>query len=812
MALENIGLGGVLKFDEKQAIRGMRSATRASDRFRGAFSKISGVARQVGQSMGQIASSMRGLGVAAIPATAALGFGVKQAANFEQQMSAVEAVSRATAEEMEQLTAKAKAMGATTVFSATQAAAGMESLARAGFSVDDQIAALGPTLSAAAADSIELAQAADIVSNTLKGLALPATDAARVADVLALASSKTNTNMVGLGEAMKFAAPQAKTLGVSLETTTAILGAVADAGLRGTIGGTSFTQALVKLTKPTSTGAALLEKFNIVMTKTATGGLDVVDVFKQINEGLKTEADVVARARMQTEIFGIRGQKAFAAAATAIDNVDKPLEGLVTDLLAAEGAAAKMAEIRLDNTLGAFTLLKSATEGFALETAGLFLGPMTDGVKGFTEHLSGVVLVLQELNSETGLTEETADNAGATMVQVAKGIKDGIDTVIDAWVELRTQITSFISKFTGEQSPDMIQKFAKMATMMFVIAAAVGPVLLALGGLAFFVSTVLVPVFGVIGSVIGALFSGPVLAGVAVLAAAFLLVRNEGESIGSTFTRVKDGIVSGFMFILNNAIMPLADGFMFIVGAVLPAFVGSVSESATSIWNDFRDVFGAVFQGLQALGPWFKVAFTLIGNIVGIAATGIGVVFAGVFSHIAGGIKVFRNVVISIIESIVNAVKGVAELLGLAAGTLGLDVSQKLLDFGRGQFRVEVGAERGLGATASSLAEKEALKQQGNIPPDMATVMAELAAQTAGDQPMFTPGDIDSISQAVGEAVAGNQPKEIKVEAKLCVDGKTVAKATAKHKQELNDRAGFKATPWQRRALAENGAAPVGGV
>ncbi len=806
MALERIGLGGILKFDEKQAVAGMRRAGKASDRFRGSFNKIVSAARAVGQAMGQAAQSMRGLGVAALPATAALAFGVKQAADFEQQMSAVAAITGATAEDMARLEQKAKTMGATTAFSATEAAQGMEFLSRAGFDVDEQIAALGPTLNAAAADGIDLATSANIVANTLKGMGLPATDAARAADVLALTSSKANTDMIGLGEAMKFAAPQSKTLGISLETTAAILGSVADAGLKGTIGGTSFTQAMVKLVKPTSAGAKALDDFGITMTKTADGGLDIVDVFRQINTALKSETDVVKRARLQTEIFGLRGQKAFAAVGTALDT--GKLDALVEATNNAAGAAERMAKIRLDNLTGAFTLLKSAAEGFALETAGLFLGPLTDGVQGYTESLSDVVLVLQELNSETGLTEETADSAGATIVAVAKGIKEGIDTVIDAWGTFRTNVTDFITEFTGAQGPEVLQSFTRIATILFLVAGLIAPILIAIGSLAFFVSSVLVPGFTAIGTAIGLAFGGPVLIAVGALGAAFFLIRQEGESIGQTFTRVKNGIISGFNFVVQTAVMPLVDSFMSVATVTMPFIQEHIMGSLLRIKGAFQGVFSGVMQVMQALAPVTSAVFSFIGKFIGFVATGIGLVFVGVFDGIASLVTNWKNIILSVLEAMVNAIKGAAELLGKAASFVGLDFGQQLQDFGKGEFKIRTTS--GPRQTAETEANRIAAEQGKNIPADLTGVLAEMSAQTISDQPIFTPGDLDSIGFAVGDAMAANQPKDMTVEAKLCVDGKTVAKATAKHKQEINDRAGFKATPWQRRALAEHGATNIG--
>lgn len=791
MALENVGLGGVLTFDEKAAVAGMRNAGGAADKFTGQFGAITNVAKTVGEGLGQLGAAMGKLGLAAAPATLAFGVGFKQAADFEKQMSAVGAVSQATAADMAILEQTAKKYGATTAFSATEAGQGMEFLSRAGFSVREQVAALGPVLNAASADGIDLATSADIISNTLKGIGLPATEAARAVDVLALASAKTNTNMTELGEAMRYASPQAKTLGIDLETTTAILGAAADAGLKGSIGGSSFTQALIKLSKPTKEGAALLEKFHISMTKTKTGGLDMVDVFKQIHSNVQGVGDVMERARIIEELFGVRGMKAFTSVETAIDT--GKIDTLVGQLQDAHGAAERMAATRLDNFTGSVTLLKSAIEGFSLETAGKFLDVAKESIQGYTQGISDVVLVLQELNSEQGLTEKTATEMGPTIVGIAKGIKEGIDTVIEAWHYMRDIIVVTIKQFTGGQSGEMVQSFTKIATIIFLVTAALAPVLVALGGIVLFITSVVVPAFAAIGTVIGAVFSAPVLGAVALVAGAFMLIRNEGESVGETFQRVVDSIVAGFDWIVTSAIEPFISGFQWVPN-VFDFVLEKFNDFVFAMHNIFGDLIGAIMQAAQALAPFFQVLWTFIGNIVGVAVAGIGLAFTVVLDVIQGVMTTVKNIIVSVVESVVNFIKQLSFGLGYVGEALGFDWGAKLQNFGTNEFHVQAGTgERGLkGPPEKQLAEQGVSKAE----------LAQLDKEAQNEL----------LAMQVGKAVGDNMPKEINVESKVCVDGKTVAKATAKHKQELSERAGFKATPWQRRALVEHGAAPVGGI
>jgi TP901 family phage tail tape measure protein len=794
LSLQNIGLGGVLTFDEKQAVSAMKSAGAVADKFKGQFSGIVAAAKGVGSGFGQLAGAAGKTGVAMLPLTAAFGVGVDTAGKFEQQMSAVGAVSQASRAEMVMLTEEAKKQSANTKFSAIEAGQAMEFLARAGLEPTETIAALTPVLNAAAAENIDLATTADIVSNTLRGMALPASKAAYTADILALASAKTNTSIVGMGESLKYAAGEAKTLGIQLPTLAAVLGVAADASLKNAIGGTSFTQALVKLAKPSAAGADMLENMGVKMTMTAQGGLDMVDVFKQIHEKVKTIPNVMERARTITEIFGVRGQKIFTAMETAIDS--GKLDQLVDQLNNADGAAKKMAETRMDNFLGQMTLLDKAVEAFSIETMGQFLKPFKDSVKFYKDELLGLVQLLKELNSEEGLTSESATRYGTTMVAVARGIKEGIDTVIDAYVDLRTRILTFTAHFSSAQGPAMIESFTKIATVVFLVAAAVAPVLAAFGAVAWVISSTIVPAIAGIGSIIGAIFTAPVLAAIALVVGGFLLIRDDGETVKETFTRIVDGIVAGFNWVMDNAIKPFISGFEWVPN-VFDFVLEKFNDFVFTMRNTFGDIIGGIMQSAKALAPFFRVLWTFIGNIVGVVVQGVGLAFTTLFDVISEVMTGVKNIVLSVMESIVNFIKQLSFGVGYMAELVGLDWGKKMQDFGQDEFKIQVGSsERGLGGKQRS--EPEDLVLASNEASTMVVDMAELNAATIGD--------------AVGGAVADAMPDELNVDSKVCVDGKTIARATGKHKQELSDRAGFKSTPWARRAAAEHGSHPSKGI
>lgn len=406
MAFERIGLGGILRFNEKPALAGMARA-------RAGFARLHGGVQKLGAGLSMMGDGMRNAGMALLPVTAGLGFGAVKAAKFEKQMSAVGAITRSSADDLAALTNEAKKQGVESVFSAQQSAEAMEFMGRAGFDTQQIIKGLGGVMAAAAADGISLATSSDIVARVVKGMGLEIDQAAHVADVLALTSAKTNTNITALGEAFTYGAPQAKALGVSVEETTAAFGLMADAGLRGSIGGTSFMNMLVKLSKPTSKGAALIKKFGIKLTD-AHGRLkplpDIIGMFKT---ELDKVNDVTKRGAMMAEIFGLRGAKAYSALSLA---GRQRMAELTEDLEASSfglGAAQEMANKRLDNFLGALTLFGSSLEAVAIEFFGPFLNSFKEVTQDMTAALNSVLFAVQGL-------KQIREQASLSAVKAAK--------------------------------------------------------------------------------------------------------------------------------------------------------------------------------------------------------------------------------------------------------------------------------------------------------------------------------------------------------------------------------------------------------
>jgi len=356
-----------------------RAASRMSRAMAGVRSTISGV--------GQAAATLaKPLGVTAI----GIGFLEKQileaGSGFEEAISSVGAVGLKTREQIADLEAEALRLGSTTKFTATESANAMEIMAKAGFSSAEILGGVGGVLSAAAAGGIDIAEAADVVSNALKGMGMATIDPVtglnnvnRVADVLAVASSKTNSSIGSLGESLKNVGSTASDLGIPLEQTVSAIALLQDTGLDASVAGSALNTMLTQIAAGNNSVAA--------MATDAEGNLkSLPDLLVAISSEMDKAGGNMAQVAFGAELVGLRGQKALSK----LSRLSK--EGLVDELTEslneAGGAAGKMAALRMDNLRGDMTLLSSAVDGLKTKIFGTQSGPLRDMIKGIADWVS----------------------------------------------------------------------------------------------------------------------------------------------------------------------------------------------------------------------------------------------------------------------------------------------------------------------------------------------------------------------------------------------------------------------------------------
>jgi len=281
---------------------------------------------------------------------------------FDSSMSQVEAVSGATAAEVEQLRAKAKELGSTTKFTASEAADAFNYMAMAGWKTEDMLGGIDGILNLAAASGADLATTSDIVTDALTAMGYSAKEAGRLADVMAAASSNANTNVEMMGMTFQYAAPIVGALGYSMEDTAVAIGLMANAGIKGEKSGTALRSILTRLSAPPSDCAAAMDTLRLSITKT-DGSMKTLD---EIMGDLRKSFDGLSETEQTAYAKAIAGQEAMSGLLAIVNAAPEDFNKLTKAVQNSEGAADKMSKTMMDNLGGDLTTLKSQVEGVQL--------------------------------------------------------------------------------------------------------------------------------------------------------------------------------------------------------------------------------------------------------------------------------------------------------------------------------------------------------------------------------------------------------------------------------------------------------------
>lgn len=316
--------------------------------------------------------------------------------DFEEGMSKVAAISGATGDELEALTEKAKEMGAKTKFSATESAAAFEYMAMAGWKTDDMLNGIEGIMNLAAASGEDLASVSDIVTDALTAFGLQASDSAHFADVLAKASSSSNTNVGLMGATFKYVAPIAGSMKYSIEDTAVAIGLMANSGIKGEQAGTALRSTLSRLVDPPKEAAAALEDLGISAVNADGSMKPLNEVMVTLREKFKG-LDDSQKASYASSIAGTEAMSGFLAIVSASDDDFNNLTEAINN---ADGTAQDMADTMQDNTKGAIVEMTGS-----LETAGITLQ------KSFAPHITNAAKKVTELSNKfSALPSKTQKN------------------------------------------------------------------------------------------------------------------------------------------------------------------------------------------------------------------------------------------------------------------------------------------------------------------------------------------------------------------------------------------------------------------
>ncbi len=373
---------------------------------------------------------------------------IQATADFESAMSEVGAISGATGDDLIALENKAKEMGETTKFSASESAEALKYMAMAGWKTGDMLDGLDGVLNLAAASGADLGTTSDIVTDALTAMGYSAGDAGRLADVMAAASSNANTNVELMGETFKYAGAMAGTMGYSMEDTAIAIGLMANSGIKGSMAGTSLNAIISRLATNTSGATECINELGVEFYNADGTARDFGDVMAELREatkGLTTEQ----KAEIASTVAGEEAKKGLLAILNATSADYDKLSLAINN---SSGSAKEMADMMNDNLSGQLTLLKSQLEGLAIQFVTLIMPYLKQGVEWLSK-LCDWISGLDDGTKKMIITVAAVlAAAGPVLVFVGK-IATGVGSVISIGSKLIGGITTLIPVISSISAP-----------------------------------------------------------------------------------------------------------------------------------------------------------------------------------------------------------------------------------------------------------------------------------------------------------------------------------------------------------------------
>lgn len=560
---------------------------------------------------------------------------VKVGSDFEASMSKVAAISGATGDDLKALTDKAKEMGATTKFSASESADALQYMAMAGWKTEDMLNGLEGIMNLAAASGEDLATTSDIVTDALTAFGLSAEDSTHFADVLAQASSNANTNVGMMGETFKYVAPVAGALGYTAEDTALAIGLMANSGIKASQAGTSLRSIMSRMAKPTKEVQGAMDKLGVSLTDSNGNMKSLNEVMGDLRKGFaglsKDEAAAMAAA--------LGGQEAMSGLLAIVNSSDDDFDKLSDAIYSCDGAAKRMADTMNDNLQGQITILKSGLEGLGISLYENMEAPLKEVVK----EAQNMVQQLQDAFNNGGL-DSLVTKAGEVMAQIVTEVAQAAPKLIGTAENL---VGSFIQGIVDHKS-----EFASAgATMVAELVRAIM-------------------------DVAGDMWSAGIYLFTEFLQAMTDHSEEMGQSFGEMISKIGEAVQTNLPLIIQAAkdfvagfCQGLSEEFPG-VSALLDGFFQGFLDTAGDIVQGIVDLIGDIFSVIDSQDP---ATMEAIGKAIGTIAASIAAL--KVASEVVGGVKSllsvlggFRKTAGSIIGIVPKVVEGF-QLLSGGAGT-----------------------------------------------------------------------------------------------------------------------------------------------
>lgn len=401
-------------------------------------SKIGGAFKAVGK----VAKTAMVAGSAA--AVAFTKTSIDAGMNFDTAMSQVAATMGTTVDKIGNVKAKAEEMGRTTKYTATEAAEGMNILAQAGLSADEQISGIGTVLNLASAGAMSLEESASYTAGAVKGFCDSMSNASYYADLMAKGATLANTDVKGLGEAFSGSAATAKNYGQAADSVTLSLLRLAEQNVTGSEASTALNRAMADLYTPTDDASKALDQLGVSAYKSNGEAKDFNDLVDELNGSLQGMTAEQKNNALAT-IFTTQGLQAFNKMTASSDaTVQKFWKGIQDS----SGSAAQQAATQLDNLQGDITLLSSATEGLQLAFYNTFSGTIRGAIKGITSEVSGLAEAMESGGISGALSKLAQDaiNFSGQLPGLTKIGGDLINGLISSVTQNSGSITTAVSQ------------------------------------------------------------------------------------------------------------------------------------------------------------------------------------------------------------------------------------------------------------------------------------------------------------------------------------------------------------------------------
>jgi TP901 family phage tail tape measure protein len=540
--------------------------------------------RDVGQRMQSIGQAMAtSMGAAATAIGGALGFAVKKSMDFEAQLDRVGAVAGATPAEIKKLEQAALDLGASTSKSATEVAQGMEIMAAMGYNTNQILAAMPGIIAAAEASGEDMALVADTVSSALNSFGLAAGEASRVADVLAQAANDSAAGIQDMQYTFKYAAPVAKSLGISLEQLAAATEIMANNGIRGEQAGTTLRAALIRLSDPPREAANTLEALGVKITDASGKMLPFSSIIGQLAEKTKNMSNAQKLAALST----IFGTEAASGMLTVVEAGPQKLDALTKSLQNSGGASQEAAKKMKDNLKGSLEELQGAFETAQI-TIGNALAPAIEKVAGYIQNL------INWFNNLSPSTQQFIATAAAVAAVLA-----GIGTAIGVLLAIIGTAASGIGVLT-----------AAFGVVSGAIAAAGGALAVITGPIGLTIAAIT----ALVAAGVTLWMNWDTVKAKAIEIWGFISswLSQTANSIVSFFQNSWSNLKNSTSEFLESTKTIMVDSWNFIKNTVLGGIVEPLIRGILNIYENMRDGLTSISEGLSS---YFSGWWNLIKNI-----------------------------------------------------------------------------------------------------------------------------------------------------------------------------------------------------